>query len=165
MAVLETTVLNTWQLGPGTWMIKLKPCNILLILTCAIYLTLVYSIKYVHILCSIFYTHSSNSASTIHTHTISCSSVEFTRFLELFCVCSGKVVLVDSSGRCLSIRVLPAKPDDLSQFLRPTWWKERTNFSNLSSYFHTCIVTDAYPHTCTHINKCNFKKLFKKILF
>lgn len=146
MAVLETTVLNTWQLGLGTWMIKLKPCNILLILTCAIYLTLVYSIKYVHILCSIFYTHTSNSASTIHTHTISCSSVEFTRFLELFCVCSGKVVLVDSSGRCLSIRVLPAKPDDLSQFLRPTWWRELISAICPLISIHVCIPTYMYTH-------------------
>jgi hypothetical protein len=30
-------------------------------------------------------------------------------------------------SRAQQVKVLARKPDDLSRFLKPTWWKERTD--------------------------------------
>lgn len=45
--------------------------------------------------------------------------------------------------------VLAAKPDDLSSCLRVTWWKERTDSTDLpsDSHMHTVACNPPHRHT------------------
>lgn len=70
-----------------------------------------------------------------------------------------------------------AKPNDLNLILRPTQWKERTNFPKFSFGLHMCALSSACPppteqsvaykipfiHTKRKIYQCRKDKFIDKL--
>lgn len=53
-----------------------------------------------------------------------------------------------------SVKVLDAKSNYVRSIPGPTWWKERTNASKLSTDFHVCVCS----HKDINIYVNSFKK-------
>jgi hypothetical protein len=67
------------------------------------------------------------------------------------------------SSEVKQVKLLVAKPVELSSNPEPTWWKERTHFFKPFSYLYACAVAQVQPENTQREEKIKMQKKLKEL--